>query len=88
MLPIYGMLKKVEVENFNKDLWASDPNGCKKERIDLIDNINDNKKKILWSLSKRHSEDFLVSLKNKNYTKEAKLITSIILIHLQTVKRQ
>ncbi len=42
-----GCLKKVEIENFDKDLWASDPNGCKQERISLIDNINDNKKKIL-----------------------------------------
>lgn len=42
-----GCLKKVEVDNFDTDLWASDPRGCKNERIALVDDINRNKKKIL-----------------------------------------
>lgn len=42
-----GCLKKVTVENFDQDTWASDPKGCQSKRIELIPQINENKKKLL-----------------------------------------
>ena len=42
-----GCLKKVEINNFDKTSWNSDPNGCLGKRVELIDNINQNKKNIL-----------------------------------------
>lgn len=46
-LIITGCLKKVEIKDFDTDLWASDPKGCQNIRPQLIDKININKKQIL-----------------------------------------
>lgn len=46
-LLLSGCLKKIEIKDFDTDLWASDPKACLNIRPDLIDKINENKKQIL-----------------------------------------
>ena len=40
-------MKKVDVGSFDIETWKDDPKGCQKQRPELIDQLNDNKKALL-----------------------------------------